>query len=156
MIRQSKSGGLDALARSRPFHRAGGRDIRHGAGFTLIEMMIVVAVIAILSAIALPSYREYVARGYRAEARAGLMQAAHWLERVATATGSYPARNTFPEALKQVPSGTYTVTYAPDTTGGFTLTATAQGAQANDRCGNYILTNTGTRGPADPADCWGK
>jgi len=132
--------------------------MRRWAGFTLIELMIVVAVIAILSAIALPSYREYIARGYRAEARAGLMQAAHWLERVATATGSYPAQATdLPQALRSVPSSTYVISYAPTTPdGGFTLKATAQGAQAHDRCGDYTLTNTGTRGPADPAECWGK
>ena len=44
-------------------------------GFTLIELMIVVAVVAILSSIAYPSYTEYVRRGHRAEARAGLLQA---------------------------------------------------------------------------------
>ena len=45
-------------------------------GFTLIEVMIVVAIVGILSAIAYPSYQEYVRRGHRAEARAGLLQAA--------------------------------------------------------------------------------
>ena len=131
-------------------------------GFTLIELMIVVAVVAILAAIALPSYREYVARGHRAEARAGLMQAAHWLERAATATGRYPLAADFPAVLTSVTSGGYTI--SRDTAGGdttFTLTATRNnpGPQANDRCGDFTLTNAGARGQAHAStseDCWVK
>ena len=52
-------------------------------GFTLIEVMIVVAIVGILSAIALPSYNEYIRRGHRAEARAGLLQADEMLESMA-------------------------------------------------------------------------
>ena len=60
--------------------------IKH-KGFTLIELMIVVAVVSILSAIAYPSYAEYVRRGHRSDAKAGLLQAQQWLERAATASG---------------------------------------------------------------------
>ena len=75
-------------------------------GFTLIEMMIVVVVISILAAVAYPSYTEYVRRGYRAEARAGLLQAAQWMERASTATGAYPTINAFnATTLTTVPSG---------------------------------------------------
>ena len=82
-------------------------------GFTLIEMMIVVAVIGILSAIAYPNYTEYVRRGHRAEARAGLLQAAQWLERAATATGTYPLAAAFPANLKKVPNERYDISYTP-------------------------------------------
>ncbi|MBS0292418.1 MAG: type IV pilin protein [Proteobacteria bacterium] len=137
---------------------------QHARGFTLIELMIVVAVVGILSAIAYPSYTEYVRRGHRAEARAGLLQAAQWLERAATATGTYPALASFPDALTKVPNNRYDIDYAPTGTpvASFTLTATPKGAQTGDKCGNYTLSNTGLRGANGVTtgtivtDCWGK
>ena len=53
-------------------------------GFTLIELMIVVAIIAVLASVAYPSYKEYVARSRRAEARAVLVAAQQWMERFYT------------------------------------------------------------------------
>ena len=134
-------------------------------GFTLIELMIVVAIVAILTAIALPSYREYVARGQRAQARAGLLQAAQWLERAATATGTYPT--TLPAALASAPSdgpAVYAISLdaATSSATAFTLNATRvdPGPQAADRCGDFALTNTGARSVANAsapaAECWGK
>ena len=64
---------------------------RPQGGFTLLELMIVVVVLGILAAIALPSYREYVRRANRAEARAALQAASQWMERAFTARGTYPA-----------------------------------------------------------------
>lgn len=137
---------------------------RKAAGFTLIELMIVVAVVGILSAIAYPSYAEYVRRGHRAEARAGLLQSAQWLERAATATGTYPLTAAFPANLKTVPSNRYDIALASANGTTYTLTATPKGAQTNDKCGNYTLTQSGVRGANGKtssdsgydATCWSK
>lgn len=139
---------------------------RPNRGFTLIELMIVVAIVGILGTVAYPSYTEYVRRGHRAEARAGLLQAQLWLERAATATGNYPASSAFPDTLKKVPNNRYDISYTPSGTPvvSYTLTAAPKGGQTGDKCGSYTLTNAGLRGAASKtatqtgfnADCWGK
>ena len=136
-------------------------------GFTLIELMIVVAIVAILATIAYPSYAEYIRRGHRAEARAALLQGAQWMERAATATGTYPLTADFPNALTTIPSNRYAITVASPPASAasgtaFTLTAAPQTGQTGDKCGSYTLTHNGLRGAngvttgAIVTECWNK
>ena len=145
------------------------RPLGKANGFTLIELMIVVAVVGILSAIAYPSYAEYIRRGHRADARAGLLQAQQWLERAATASGKYPTA--LPGALtwSTDPSKRYTISIGngaggASTESAYTLIATRKtpGPQASDRCGDFTLTHTGVRGANNLAsgttveECWNR
>ena len=142
-------------------------------GFSLIEVMAVVTVIGIVAALALPSFQEYVRRGHRAEARAGLLQAAQWMERVATANGVYPAlipktgvdATPLPVSLTTVPGKRYAVSLKTATDSAYTLVAVPLGAQADDKCGTFTLNQASVRGITfaaaagsvdQIADCWNR
>lgn len=131
---------------------------------TLVELLIVVALLGVLTQVALPSYSQYVQRGHRAQARATLLLVGQWLERAATAQGTYPPTASVPPELLRVEGGRYTAT-AVTTTTTFTLTATPIGAQASDACGGFRLDHTGARSqqqvagqrvPQSAEDCWNR
>lgn len=135
-------------------------------GFTLIELMITVAIIGILASIAYPSYMQYVQRANRAEARAMLLENAQFLERNFTTANRYDqtsAGTTINSAAlprTQSPeSGTarYNITLSAIASQSFTLSAAPTGSMTGDACGTLTLTNTGVQGAGGSvADCWGK
>jgi type IV pilus assembly protein PilE len=118
-------------------------------GFTLIELMIVLAVIAILAAIAYPSYTRYVLRAKRADAKQQLLQAAQWNERYLTANGHYPpASVALPAGLSQAPaSGTanYAIDYFERSAITYTLRAVPQGGSVKDECGTLTVNQQGVK-----------
>jgi type IV pilus assembly protein PilE len=137
-----------------------------GLGFTLIELMIVVAVIAFLAAVALPSYQSSVRKARRADARSGLVTTAQLMERYSTehggagystATLSDTAGPTV-VAKPESDNGYYLLSIANLTAGTFTLSAAPQGGQASDDCGTFTLDERGVRGVTNTtrtaADCW--
>lgn len=131
-------------------------------GFTLMELMIVVAVIGILAGIAYPNYSEYVKRGNRSEGQAFLNDVAARQERYFAQNNAYITSNNDVAklALKNglaSETGKYQlVLSSSNNDGGYTLTANQQ---FNDtKCGNLTLNARGVRGRTcsgmSAADCW--
>ena len=120
-------------------------------GFTLIELMIVVAVIAILASIAYPSYVDSVRKARRADAQAEMVQYAGFAERIFTETNSYAGAT---KVASGIVDNFYNFDINPLTATTFTIIATAQGTQTSDTCGTILsLNNTGATLPTT-AGCW--
>lgn len=130
-------------------------------GFTLIELMIVVAIVAILAAIAYPSYTRYVLRTYRAQAKADMLEYAGQAERFHTINNTYVGFKlaggaTSVSSPREASSARYTVALSKQAASTFTLTATPSGAQLSDSCGTLTINqaNVKTASGGTLADCW--
>jgi len=136
----------------------------HGSAFMLLELVIALAIAAILTVFAVPSYRSHVARSYRLDAASALYRAAQFIE--AGAPGDV---GPLPAGLDQAPPfGTpvYRLQALPadETNGGYAVEArpTEPGPMRDDACGTFVLDATGLRTnraadgtvATDPDACW--
>ncbi len=120
--------------------------------------MIVVALIALLTTIVLPSYQSSIRKARRADARSALTYVAQLMERLNTEKNSYMTASLGSAATDLYKAATENGYYALNlskTATTFTVTATPSGNQAQDPCGTYTLTQSGLRGASLPVEqCW--
>jgi type IV pilus assembly protein PilE len=132
------------------------------AGFTLVELMVVIVIATILGSIAIPAYRSQIQKSRRTEARTALLDLAAREERFLSTNNTYtntPANlgyaGTFPVV---VGSSYYQVNVTAFTQTTFTATATPIGAQATDTaCGTFTIDQTGMQtvtGASGAKACW--
>jgi type IV pilus assembly protein PilE len=141
---------------------------RHGRGFTLIELMIAVAIIGILVKLAYPAYNQSVRKSRRSDAKTALLDLAQREERYMSTQNVYtadpvalgfPTGTTFPMPVLTGSTAYYNlaVTAPAGSPPSFTATATPTGGQTVDPCGIYTLKNTGEQTAAvtsSGGDCW--
>lgn len=137
-------------------------------GFTLIELLVVVAIVGVLLSVAVPAYQDYARRGYRADAKAALMENAQFLERNFTVANKYhqdSGGTAIVLPVTQSPrtgAAKYTLGFATGTLSAttYTLAATPAGTMVGDACGTFTLTQAGAKGTTGGtlsiAECWNK
>jgi type IV pilus assembly protein PilE len=134
-------------------------------GFTLIELMITVAIVGILASIAYPSYQDSVMKSRRADVKGVMLGLANAMERHFTETNEYLAAAVGPAdtgapSIYSIPVETanfYTVTISAATASSYTLSAVPTGVQTNDICGTLTLTHTGAKNNSaglSQSECW--
>ncbi|SMP63939.1 type IV pilus assembly protein PilE [Desulfonatronum zhilinae] len=134
-------------------------------GFTIIELLVVVAILAILAAIAIPQYTKYVTNARRADGKTALVEAAQRMERHFTNNHTFGVIDSGNYTGATIPaeseSGYYALEVTVANATAFTIQATAQGKQAGDTlCANMTINHLGQRGAKNDqnsdttGDCW--
>ncbi len=126
----------------------------------MLELLVALAIVAILAAIALPNYAEHVARGRRTRAQLDLIEATQYLQRYYAAFNSFTGA-ALPQALARSPhdgAAAYAIVLAVDDDGlGFVVSAKPQDPYTGDRCGILAMRSTGLKSNASgqPIEtCW--
>ena len=112
-------------------------------GFSLLELVCVMAIIGLLTAFAMPVYQTAQANSHRQLAKVALLQSAQWLEQAALAQGSYPG--TLPDSVWQSPDLRYQLS-VKSLGQTYVLSASPKGSQRADNCGVLTLDQSGLRG----------
>lgn len=125
---------------------------KHYRGFSLIEVMIVIAIIGIIAGIAMPSYRDHVRKGNRSDGQAALLNMASAMETYFYTNKTYPTSLTDIGINSTSSEGHYTLSISVETTdcpitSCYELKATATGGQVND--GDLTINSFGQKLPSD-------
>jgi type IV pilus assembly protein PilE len=130
-------------------------------GFSLIELMITLGILAILVAVAIPSYTSYILQSHRTDAMRSLTSLRQALERCYSQSFSYTACPAAPGGTTTSANGYYSIAYAPTATT-YSIVASATGNQTKDAaCASMTVTNAGqqtalnTGGTDSTLTCWG-
>lgn len=124
---------------------------RNNSGFTLIELVVTIAIVAILAAIALPSFANQMRKSRRAEAISAMQNAQLSLERWRVDHANYGSSGT---AFPSLTTYNFAITATVAAPNDYTITATPQGDQTKDKCGTMTITKTGATVTKAPSDCW--
>lgn len=123
-------------------------------GFTLMELMMVLAIMGILTAIAYPAYQSSLQKARRVDAQTAILELAQYMERYYTNNGTYTGASLpYSASPKDAITKYYNLSLSAQTADSYTLSGAPTGTQKTDSCGTLSFTNTGIKLPAT-SGCW--